>query len=329
MIKEARGYGNTIDEARENAVAMLNASENDDIQFEVIATPKKKTLGLFGGRKAEVRVFVELPDEKPAKQKRPQPKKENKPAKQPIKQEKAVKAPAAPANDKKPAPAAKPEKPQKPDPTEGFGELKETSELPADSKAARAAGYLRAILDNLGCSDITMKAATKENAVLISLEGESVGVIIGHRGETLDSIQYLTGLAASNGGGYFKVTINIGNYREKREEALINLAKRVSEQVIRTGRSRSLEPMNPYERRIIHTAVQEIDGVVSTSFGEGAARRVVIGVEGGEMRPPRRGGRDSRDGGRRRPSSRATSAAPTPNREPKKDNDAPLYGKIN
>ena len=146
-----------------------------------------------------------------------------------------------------------------------------------------------------------MKAATKENAVLISLEGESVGVIIGHRGETLDSIQYLTSLAASNGGGYFKVTINIGNYREKREEALVNLAKRDSEQVIRTGRSRSLEPMNPYERRIIHTAVQEIDGVVSTSFGEGAARRVVIGVEGGEMRPPRRGGRDSRDGGRRRP----------------------------
>ena len=329
MIKEARGYGNTIDEARENAVAMLNASENDDIQFEVIATPKKKTLGIFGGRKAEVRVFVELPDEKPAKQKRPQPKKENKPAKQPIKQEKAVKVPAAPANDKKAAPAAKPEKPQKPDPTEGFGELKETSELPADSKAARAAGYLRAILDNLGCSDITMKAAAKENAVLISLEGESVGVIIGHRGETLDSIQYLTSLAASNGGGYFKVTINIGNYREKREEALVNLAKRVSEQVIRTGRSRSLEPMNPYERRIIHTAVQEIDGVVSTSFGEGAARRDVIGVEGGEMRPPRRGGRDLRDGGRRRPSSRATSAAPAPNREPKKDNDAPLYGKIN
>lgn len=329
MIKEARGYGNTIDEARENAVAMLNASENDDIQFEVIATPKKKTLGLFGGRKAEVRVFVELPDEKPAKQKRPQPKKENKPANQPIKQEKAVKAPAAPANDKKAAPAAKPEKPQRPDPTEGFGELKETSELPADSKAARAANYLRNVLDNLGCSDIAMKAATKENAVLISLEGESVGVIIGHRGETLDSIQYLTSLAASNGGGYFKVTINIGNYREKREEALVNLAKRVSEQVIRTGRSRSLEPMNPYERRIIHTAVQEIDGVVSTSFGEGAARRVVIGVEGGEMRPPRRGGRDSRDGGRRRPSSRATSAAPAPNREPKKDNDAPLYGKIN
>ena len=131
MIKEARGYGNTIDEARENAVAMLNASENDDIQFEVIATPKKKTLGIFGGRKAEVRVFVELPDEKPAKQKRPQPKKENKPAKQaekPVKEEK----PQEPKAEKKAAPAARPEKPQRPDPTEGFGELKEIAELPAD-----------------------------------------------------------------------------------------------------------------------------------------------------------------------------------------------------
>jgi spoIIIJ-associated protein len=174
-----------------------------------------------------------------------------------------------------------------------------------------------------------MKAAAKENAVLISLEGETVGIIIGHRGETLDSIQYLTSLAASNnGGGYFKVTINIGNYREKREEALVNLAKRVSEQVIRTGRCRSLEPMNPYERRIIHTAVQEINGVVSNSFGEGTARRVVIGIEGGEMRPPRKNGRDFKDGGRRRAPSKAAPASAS-NREPKKDNDAPLYGKIN
>ena len=190
MIKEARGYGNTIDEARENAVAMLNASENDDIQFEVIATPKKKTLGIFGGRKAEVRVFVELPDEKPAKQKRPQPKKENKPAKQAektVREEKAQKSQEI-RPEKKVAPSAKPEKAQKPDPTEGFGELKEIAELPADSRAARAANYLRGILDNIGCSDITMKAAAKENAVLISLEGETVGIIIGHRGETLDSV---------------------------------------------------------------------------------------------------------------------------------------------
>lgn len=75
MIKEARGYGNTIDEARENAVAMLNASENDDIQFEVIATPKKKTLGIFGGRKAEVRVFVELPMKSPQSRSARSPKK--------------------------------------------------------------------------------------------------------------------------------------------------------------------------------------------------------------------------------------------------------------
>ena len=85
MIKEARGFGNTIDEAKEKAIAELNASEEADIQFEVISTPKKKTLGLFGGRQAEVRVFIELPDEKPKAQKKAAPKaqkKENKPAAQ-------------------------------------------------------------------------------------------------------------------------------------------------------------------------------------------------------------------------------------------------------
>ena len=105
-----------------------------------------------------------------------------------------------------------------------------------------------------------------------------------------------------------------------------NLAVRVSEQVLKTGRSRSLEPMNPYERRIIHTAVQEIDGVVSSSFGEGSGRRVVIGVEGGEMRPPRRP-RNDRD--RRNAPRRSNTVSSVPSREPKKDSDTPLYGKIN
>lgn len=316
LIKEAVGYGNTIDEARENAVALLNAAENDDIQFEVLATPKKKTIGIFGGRKAEVRVFVDLPDEKPARPARENRKKKpveaaEKPRKQaPQKAEKAV----------------KPERTEKPEKTApAFGELRPVSELPADSKAARAATYLKAILDGFGCTDIDMKVATADNAALIALEGETVGVIIGHRGETLDSLQYLTSLAASNGGGYFKVTLNIGNYREKREEALISLAKRVSAQVIKTGKCRSLEPMNPYERRVIHTAVQGIDGVTSSSFGQGTARRVIIGPEGEPLRPQRR---SNYDGERRRPASR-TQTAPAPDREPKRDNDAPLYGKIN
>ncbi len=306
MIKEARGFGSTIDEARENAILNLNASEDDDIQFEVITTPKKKTLGLFGGCKAEVRVFVELPDEKPKKQKKVNAKKENVKTEKPVKKETVKVAPKK-------------------------EEIKETpkvdeSEIAADSRPGRAIAYLRPILESLGCTNISIKVSEGENSALIELEGEGLGVIIGHRGETLDSLQYLAGLAANNGGGYYKVSLNIGNYREKREETLINLAKRISEQVLKTGKCRSLEPMNPYERRIIHTTVQGIDGVTSASFGEGSNRRVVIGVEGGEMRPPRS---NNRRDNRSRNRKVAPKTVDAPAREPKKDSDIPLYGKIN
>lgn len=319
MIKEARGFGGTIAEAKEKAIAELNASEEADIQFEVISTPKKKTLGLFGGRQAEVRVFIELPDEKPKAPKKPAPKaqkKENKPAVQ---------------KTETPKPQSKPEEPsaqpKKYDIHDGYGEAKDASEIPADSRAGKAVAYLNTILTGLGCTEIKIKVAEKENAALIELDGEGLGTVIGHRGETLDSIQYLTGLAANNGGGYYKVAINIGNYREKREEALKSLAKRVSAQVLKTGKSRSLEPMNPYERRIIHTAVQGIDGVVSNSFGEGASRRVVIAVEGGDIRPPRR--ENGRRDGYSRKRTPQKPAQDAPAREPKRDSDMPLYGKIN
>lgn len=327
MIKEARGFGNTIDEAKEKAIADLHASENDDIQFEVISTPKKKTLGLFGGRQAEVRVFIEIPDEKPKPQKKAAPKaqkKENKPVKA---AEKPAKAPTPKKEAQKPQDKPAPAQSRKYDIHEGYGEAVDASELPSDSKAGKAVAYLKTILLGLGCTELKIKVAQKENAALIELDGEGLGAVIGHRGETLDSIQYLTGLAANNGGGYYKVAINIGNYREKREEALINLAKRVSAQVLKTGKSRSLEPMNPYERRIIHTAVQGIDGVVSNSFGEGSSRRVVIAVEGGDIRPPRRES-GKRDGYSRRRAPQKP-AADTPAREPKRDSDMPLYGKIN
>lgn len=332
MIKEARGFGNTIDEAKEKAIADLHASEEDDIQFEVISTPKKKTLGLFGGRQAEVRVFIEIPDEKPKSPKKAAlkaQKKENKPVKE-VQTEKAQK----PA----PTPKKEPQKPQnklapaanqsyKYDIHEGYGELADESEIPSDSKAGKAIAYLKTILLGLGCTELKIKVAQKENAALIELDGEGLGAVIGHRGETLDSIQYLTGLAANNGGGYYKVAINIGNFREKREEALINLAKRISAQVLKTGKSRSLEPMNPYERRIIHTAVQNIDGVVSNSFGEGSARRVIISVEGGDIRPPKKeNGRRDGYSRKRVPQKPAADASA---REPKRDSDAPLYGKIN
>ena len=163
----------------------------------------------------------------------------------------------------------------------------------------------------------------------IDLKGDEMGILIGKRGQTLDSLQYLVSLVVNKESEeYIHVKVDTENYRQRRKETLENLAKNIAYKVKRTKRSISLEPMNPYERRIIHTAVQEINGVVSNSFGEGTARRVVIGIEGGEMRPPRKNGRDFKDGGRRRAPSKAAPASAS-NREPKKDNDAPLYDKIN
>lgn len=312
MVKEAIGYGNTTDEAKEDAISRLGVSVDEDIQFEIISLPKSKFLGIFGGKKAEVKAFIELPD-KPAKKGAKHNKKNDNKSAQPKadvkKSEESKKA-------EKTAPKAK----------DVAEDAVDQSLIPADSKTSKAIAYLNAILKNLGCENISVKAVVRDNSALIILDGEGLGVVIGHRGETLDALQHLVSLAASNSGGYFKVTLNIGDYREKREQTLVTLAQRVAEQVKRNSRNRALEPMSAYERRIIHTAVQEIEGVSSASVGEGNSRRVVIFPEGGTPYMPRReGGRRNDRRGGRRPSNTVQSV---PSREPKRDTDIPLYGKI-
>ena len=321
MIKEAIGFGNTVEEAKEDAILKLGARNDEDIQIEIVSLPKKKVLGIFGGCRAEVKVFVERPD-KPQKKNKPAKKENN--VKQDEQKKETKKAEPKPQKAEK-KPEAKKAEPK----TVESEEIKAVpaSEIPADSKAGKAVAYLNNILVNLGCNDIDIKVATRDNGAVIILEGEGLGVVIGHRGETLDALQHLVSLAAGNGGGYYKVTLNIGDYRQKREQTLVSLAKRMSNQVIRTGRRRTLEPMRPYERRIIHTTVQDIEGVESSSVGEGANRRVVIYPQGGEKPTERsdRGRRGGRDNKNRRPSNTVATA---PTREPKRDTDIPLYGKI-
>ncbi len=311
MIKEAIGFGATVDEAKEDAILKLGAKIEEDVQIEIISLPKKKVLGIFGGAQAEVKAYVERPD-KPAK-------KNNKPAK---------KAENTTKSEKKEKPAKQEPKKAEPKVEKPEIEAVDQSLIDANSPTGKAIAYLNAILKNLGCQNVEIKAAVRENGALIVIDGEGLGVVIGHRGETLDALQHLVSLAANNSGGYFKVTLNIGDYREKREETLKGLATRVAEQVKRTSRNRALEPMSAYERRIIHTAVQEIEGVCSASIGEGKNRRVVIFPEGGTPNMPRRerdGGRRRNDRGGRKPSN---TVASTPTREPKRDTDIPLYGKI-
>lgn len=218
------------------------------------------------------------------------------------------------------------------------------------SPADAAVEYLRTILGHMGVTDVTFTVKEEENGALISVSGEDVGFIIGHRGETLDALQYLAGLVSNHvENSYYRVTLDIGNYREKRRETLEVLGRKIAAKAVRTGRNTSLEPMNPYERRIIHTAVQTVEGAKSWSEGEDLGRHVVIGpIEGERPQPQRRpkgrrpdgkggrpqGGRPPRGGSGSRPPRRDSSSAPRSQAAPQQpaqrrdDSAAPLYGRI-
>lgn len=168
-----------------------------------------------------------------------------------------------------------------------------------------AADYLKDVLTHMGASGVEVGIEETEGGAVFNLTGDDIGFVIGHRGETLDALQYLTGLVANHvENSYYRVTINTGNYREKREKTLEVLARKMAQKATKTRRNCALEPMNPYERRIIHTTVQKMNGAISWSEGENTNRHVVIGPdpsvkpvrsntgyrkEGGyQNRPPRR-----------------------------------------
>lgn len=135
-----------------------------------------------------------------------------------------------------------------------------------------------------------------EKSAVIDIKSASNGTIIGRRGETLDSMQYLCSIIANKGDkDYFRITLDCLNYRRKRRETLEQLAVKVSKSVLRTGRSQPLEPMNPYERRVIHSAISKIDGVSSHSVGEEPYRKIIITSDN-----PRKNNRNNRNGGKKR-----------------------------
>lgn len=149
-------------------------------------------------------------------------------------------------------------------------------ETPADV----AKSYLTDVLTKLGVENVVIEVTETEDGAEFEISGEDIGFIIGHRGETLDALQYLTGLVVNHiHDEYFRVIINIENYREKREKTLEILGRKLAFKACKTGEKVYLEPMNPYERRIIHTAVQKVRGATSWSEGENIQRHVVIGPD--------------------------------------------------
>ena len=214
-----------------------------------------------------------------------------------------------------------------------------------DDPFAKAKEYVLNILKNLGVEEAEISVEADEEDVRISIScGDDYGSVIGRRGETLDAIQYLTRLVINRGSEEYKrVSINVGNYREKRETTLRALAHKNAAKVRKYGRNVVLEPMNPYERRIIHTTVQEIEGVTSHSVGSDGDRKVVITLEEG-VKPTHGGGYNNRGrggynkggnrggyrGGNRGGNRRYNDEAPSaPTRAPRSDSaGASLYGKI-
>ena len=146
----------------------------------------------------------------------------------------------------------------------------------AEVAADPALSFIKTLLANMELDVKVTVTEPAEGEKYISIEGDAAGVLIGHHGDTLDSLQYLANLAVNKKRDYVKVTIDVENYRAKREETLRALARRKAEAVLKYGKSIMLEPMNPYERRIIHSEVQLIEGVSTNSVGTDNNRKIVI-----------------------------------------------------
>lgn len=149
-------------------------------------------------------------------------------------------------------------------------------ELVEKTKMDACRNYLEKILDKMGIEH-EISITNVETGIFADIDSKGSGAVIGRRGETLDALQYLSSLVANKiEGDYIRISLDSCGYREKREETLKSLAERISEKVLKNGRSTVLEPMNPYERRIIHSVVSKIDGVNSKSIGEEPYRKIVI-----------------------------------------------------
>ena len=148
------------------------------------------------------------------------------------------------------------------------------------SPAEIAADFVRDLLMNMQFeANVSIESADEEGAA-IAVSGEGLGLLIGRHGDVLDAVQHLAGLAANHGrSGYYRITVDIENYRAKRAETLRQLARRMAEKTLKYRRNNTLEPMNAYERRIIHTEVQGIEGVTTYSIGSDADRRIVIALD--------------------------------------------------
>ena len=324
MIRKQEATGKTVDEARAKACALLGVQADDlNVSYEVLEMPQKTGFLGLKTTPAKVCVSVEEPDAPAAPAAPPAPAAEAAPV-----QETAPEVPAAPVEEPAApveAPAAEVKQPaaEQAAPAAAAAADEET-EVPIvieeNAKVKAAVEYLQEVIAKMGVENVTFSAVQKGEATIIRLDGEHLGALIGRRGETMESLSYLASLVANRlEGDYIKLGLDVAGYRDKRESDLTALAP-----MRKTGRSFAMEPMNPYERRIIPSAISKMEGVRSESKGEGRDRRVVIYSTApdaqtentyGERRP--RGGRPGngrRPGGNRNGGYRGGSRSEHGNR---------------
>ena len=281
MIRKQEATGKTVDEARAKACALLGVQADDlNVSYEVLEMPQKTGFLGLKTTPAKVCVSVEEPDAPAAAAAAPAPAAEAAPVQETAPEVPAVpvEEPAAPVE----APAAEVEQPaaEQAAPAAAAAADEET-EVPIvieeNAKVKAAVEYLQEVIAKMGVENVTFSAVQKGEATIIRLDGEHLGALIGRRGETMESLSYLASLVANRlEGDYIKLGLDVAGYRDKRESDLTALAQRIGAKVRKTGRSFAMEPMNPYERRIIHSAISKMEGVRSESKGEGRDRRVVI-----------------------------------------------------
>ena len=278
MTKTLEKRGKTVDEALNAALAELGL-DRDSVSFQVLELPRSGFFGI-GASPAVIRVEYEVPDPEPEAP-APAPEKPERPAREP-REEKPEKREKPERTEKREKPEKaekreKPEKTEKPAPVEA--QPQEPAPAPADENPEYAAirSFLSGLLERMNVKAGIEISPRDNGGVNVNLVGSGIGAVIGRRGETLDAIQHLTNYVVNRGSDkHMHISVDAESYRSKREESLTKLAEKMAEKAIKYKRSMALEPMNSYERHVIHTALQNVEGVTTSSTGVEPNRRVVV-----------------------------------------------------
>lgn len=280
--------GKNEDEAISKALAQL-ALDRDDVSVEVLERAKSGFLGL-GACPAKIRVYygpeeeILPPPPPPAAKPEPIPEEAPKPQAAPEKRERPERRERPPREKKEHAVPEKKERPAEPRREEpALFQPAPLGEEVDDEKAAAIKTFLTGLLEHMDSVAQVKVYLPEKGRYKVILEGQGLGALIGRRGETLDAIQQLTSYAVNRDGGpRVRIHLDAENYRAKREQSLQHLARKVAGKVVRYRRSVTLEPMNAYERHVIHTALQDFDGVTTYSTGTDPNRRVVVAPDRSE-----------------------------------------------